>query len=112
MLGDKVGLTEGLSQAMAGTRSLPLHDRGRVLTDLAAVVADGGTRIKDIAILADQAGLFEFVASVPTAWRALQEVDAARLDALAAARAAGTRARVAPGRGPAWADPAVPPGRD
>jgi Transposase DDE domain group 1 len=87
MLGDKVGLTGGLSKAMAGTRQLPLHDRGRVLTDLAATVADGGTRIKDIAVLGDQAALFKSVASVPTAWRALEEADAMRLAALAAARA-------------------------
>jgi len=87
MLGDKVGLTGSLSAAMAGTRQLPLHDRGRVLTDLAAVVADGGTRIKDIAVLGDQAVLFKSVASVPTAWRALEEADELRLAALAAARA-------------------------
>lgn len=87
ILGDKVGLTGGLSQAMVGTRQLPLHDRGRVLTDLAAVVADGGTRIRDIAVLGDQAVLFKAVASVPTAWRALEEADATRLPALAAARA-------------------------
>jgi Transposase DDE domain group 1 len=87
MLGDKVGLTSGLSTAMAGTRQLPLHDRGRVLTDLAATVADGGTRIKDIAVLGDQATLFKAVASVPTAWRALEEADATRLAALDAARA-------------------------
>jgi hypothetical protein len=87
MLGDRVGLTGGLSQAMAGTRQLPLHDRGRVLSDLAATVADGGTRIKDIAVLGDQTTLFKAVASVPTAWRALDEVDAVRLEALAAARA-------------------------
>jgi Transposase DDE domain group 1 len=87
LLGDKVGLTSGLSTAMAGTRQLPLHDRGRVLTDLAATVADGGTRIKDIAVLGDQAALFKTVASVPTTWRALEEADATRLAALAMARA-------------------------
>jgi hypothetical protein len=87
MLGDKVGLTGGLSTAMVGTRQLPLHDRGRVLTDLAAMVADGGTRIKDIAVLGDQAVLFKAVASVPTAWRALEEADATRLVARAKVRA-------------------------
>jgi len=85
MLGDKVGLTGGLSAAIFGTRQLPLHDRGRVLTDLAATVADGGTRITDIATLGDQATLFKAVASVPTAWRALEEADAMRLAALAMA---------------------------
>jgi hypothetical protein len=39
-----------MSAAMAGTRQLSLYDRGWVLTDLAATVAAGGTRIKDIAM--------------------------------------------------------------
>ena len=37
---------------------LPRHDRGRVFTDLAVVLADGGHRIGDIALLRDQAALF------------------------------------------------------
>jgi len=93
LLADRVGLTGGLSRAMAGSRFVPLHDRGRVLTDIAVSLADGGTRIRDIATLLDQEELFGPVASVSTAWRALEEVTGDRLDRVAAARAA-TRAHV------------------
>jgi hypothetical protein len=42
-LADAVGLTSGLSDAMAPTRRRRGgHDRGRVLVDLAASIADGG----------------------------------------------------------------------
>jgi hypothetical protein len=87
-LADRVGLTRRLSKAMAGTRLLPKHDRGRVLADVAVTIADGGTRINDIDTLGDQEELFGSVASVPTAWRTLKEADAGRLEKLAAARAA------------------------
>jgi hypothetical protein len=39
-LGDKTGLTAGLSKALASRRLL-VHDRGRVLADLACAIADG-----------------------------------------------------------------------
>ena len=45
------------------------HDRGEVLRDLAVMVADGGTRISDLAVLRNQAELFDGVASTPTACR-------------------------------------------
>lgn len=88
LLSDKVGMTEALSRALAGTRQFPVHDRGRVFTDIAVGIADGSTRIKDIATLADQGRLFGAVASGPTTWRVLNEVDAARLEEVVAARAA------------------------
>jgi hypothetical protein len=88
LLADRVGLTGALSGAMAGSRFAPLHDRGRVLTDIAVTLADGGTRIRDIATLGDQHELFGLVASVPTTWRALDEVTSDRLGRIAAARAA------------------------
>ncbi|SBW22403.1 hypothetical protein FDG2_2580 [Candidatus Protofrankia californiensis] len=88
LLADKVGMTGALSRALAGTRQFPLHDRGRVFTDIAVGIADGGTRIRDIATLVDQEQMFGAVASVPTAWRVLNEVDAGRLEAVVAARAA------------------------
>lgn len=47
-LADDVGLTAGLSVAMAPTKKRRRgHDRGRVLADLAVMIADGGTRISD-----------------------------------------------------------------
>jgi len=39
-LADKTGLTGGLSTALASDRLL-VHDRGRVLADLACTIADG-----------------------------------------------------------------------
>jgi hypothetical protein len=42
-LADNTGLTGGLSEALASQRLL-VHDRGRVLADLACAIADGGER--------------------------------------------------------------------
>jgi hypothetical protein len=72
-LADKTGLTGGLSRALASRRLL-VHDRGRVLADLACAIADGAEVISDFRVMADQGGLFGLVASVPTCWRALDEI--------------------------------------
>lgn len=87
-LADDLGLADGLSAAMAPTkRRRRGHDRGRVLVDLAVALADGATAISDLRVLANQPALFGEVASVPTAWRTLQSVDAAALERIAGARA-------------------------
>jgi Transposase DDE domain group 1 len=72
-LTDNTGLTAGLSKALASRRLL-VHDRGRVLADLACAIADGGEVISDFRVMGDQEGLFGVVASVPTAWRTLDEI--------------------------------------
>jgi hypothetical protein len=72
-LADKTGLTGGLSRALASARIL-VHDRGRVLADLACAIADGARVISDFRVMSDQAELFGLVASVPTAWRTLKEI--------------------------------------
>jgi hypothetical protein len=88
-LSDAVGLTEGMSAAMAPTKKRRRgHDRGQVLVDVAVMIADGGDAISDLAVLRDQPDLFGRVASTPTAWRVLEAVDAAALERIAAARAA------------------------
>jgi predicted transposase YbfD/YdcC len=72
-LADNIGLTAGLSQALASRRLL-IHDRGRVLADLACAIADGAEVISDFRVMGDQEELFGRVASVPTAWRTLTEI--------------------------------------
>lgn len=90
---DTLGLTAGLSEAMAPTKQRRRgHDRGRVLADLAVSIADGAETISDLAVLRDQPDLFGAVASTPTAWRTLEAVDDAALERIARARAAA-RAR-------------------
>jgi hypothetical protein len=87
-LADAVGLTEGLSEAMAPTKQRRRgHDRGQGLVDLAVMIADDGEAISDLATLRDQPELFGAVASTPTAWRTLEAVDEEAQERIAAARA-------------------------
>jgi hypothetical protein len=72
-LADNIGLTAGLSKALASRRLL-VHDRGRVMADLACAIADGAGVISDFRVLGDQEELFGLVASVPTVWRTLDEI--------------------------------------
>lgn len=96
-----VGLDDAYSEAMAPTtRRRRAIDPGRVLVDLAVTLADGGDCLSDLRVLRDQPDLFGRVASGPTAWRAIDSVDDAVLDALRRARA---KARAA-----AWAAGAAP----
>ncbi len=87
-MADRSGLTEAFSDALAGLRERRSgHDPGRVLTDLAVLLADGGRSISDLAVLRDQPMLFGPVASTATAWRVLDKVDPVMLNRLRAARA-------------------------
>jgi Transposase DDE domain group 1 len=90
-LADRTGLTEGLSAATARRGFTPVHDRGRVLADLAVAIADGARVLSDFAVLPDQGELFGPVASDPTLWRALDAVDARVRDRVATARARARR---------------------
>ena len=88
---DATGLTGGFGEALAGLRQRQGgHDPGRVAVDLAVMIADGGEAIADLAVLRDQVDLFGKVASDPTAWRLLSDVDG---DALARLRAVRAQAR-------------------
>jgi Transposase DDE domain group 1 len=89
---DNIGLTAGLSKALASDRLL-VHDRGRVLADLACAIADGAGVISDFRVIGDQEELFGLVASVPTAWRMLDEIAGGGQRALGRITAAVNAAR-------------------
>ena len=100
---DALGLTGGLSVAMAATKQRRRgHDRGQVLVDLAVMLADGGEAISDLAVLRDQPALFGEVASLPTAWRTLEAIDDMTLARIAAARAAARSVAWAAGADPGF----------
>lgn len=102
-LADALGLTAGLSEAMAPTRQRRGgHDRGQVLVDLAAAIADGGETISELVVLRDQPDLFGKVASTPTAWRTLEAVDGPALERIAEARAAARAQAWSAGRDPGF----------
>jgi hypothetical protein len=87
LLADRTGLSAELSKALARRSFVPVHDRGRVLVDVAVMIADGGEAIADIDVLRHQAQVLGPVASAPTVWRALDEITGARLTKIATARA-------------------------
>jgi hypothetical protein len=95
-LADSTVPTAGLSRALASGRLL-VHDRGRVLAGLACAIAGGAGVISDFRVMGDQQELFGLVASVPTAWRTLDEIARGRDRALgkitAAVNAPRRRAR-------------------
>src|SRR4051812_40916173 len=78
------------------------HDRGQVLVDVAVMLADGGEAISDLAVLRHQPALFGPVASHATTWRALEAVDGAALERIAAARAQARSAVWAAGADPGF----------
>jgi hypothetical protein len=87
-LADATGLTSAFSLALARLRQRRGgHDPGRIAVDLAVTLADGGEAIADLAVLRDQSALFGPVASDPTAWRLLSQLDQATLAELRDARA-------------------------
>jgi hypothetical protein len=87
LLADRTGLTRAFSGALARKGFAPVHDRGRVFTDIATSIADGATTIGGIDVLAQSGELYGSVASVPTAWRCLDEIGDAQITALAKATA-------------------------
>ena len=102
-LADVVGLTESLGEAMGGTTSRrPIHDRGRMLVDVAVMLADGGVCVSDLAAFGTQPELFGEVASVPTAWRVIQAMQEETLSVIEQARAAARRRAWAAGADPGF----------
>src|SRR4051794_37349618 len=90
---DRVGLTDELSRALASVRERRgRHAPGRVVRDLAVMLADGGDCLADLRGLRDQQPLFGPVASDATAFRLIDAL-AGNHDLLRALRVARARAR-------------------
>ncbi len=88
-LADRAGVTGGLSAALAETRERrSAHDPGRVLRDVAVMLADGGDCVTDIDAYRGQERLFGARASETTTQRVLKCVDEQLLARVRAARAA------------------------
>ena len=88
------GLDVGFAEvAGAGRVRRSAHDPGRVLSDVAVMLADGGEAISDLAVLREQPEVFGAVASTPTAWRVLNAVARLGVEGLADLRAARAAAR-------------------
>jgi hypothetical protein len=90
---DKLGLSRALSRRLAGLKQRRRgHDPGRVIRDLAVMLADGGECVSDLGAVRDQPALFAPVASDSTAFRVIDRIasEPALLDRL---RAAHARAR-------------------
>ena len=87
LLADQVGLTNALSGALARRGFTPTHDRGRVLADVAVLIAGGGEAIADIDVLRHQGEVLGSVASAPTVWRTLDEITPAATKRIDKARA-------------------------
>jgi len=74
---DRLGLGDSLSSQIpwAGER-LPLHDRGKVLVQMALVLAGGGESCADIEHLRFQSDLFGWVPSDSTVFRTFHQLSA------------------------------------
>ncbi len=72
---DKLGLTRALSLRLAGLKQRRRgHDPGRVIRDLAVMLADGGECVSDLGAVRDQEALFGAVASDSTAFRVIDRI--------------------------------------
>lgn len=80
---DRLGLGDSLSASIPITgERLPVHDRGKVLTQAMLMLAGGGEACADIEHLRAQASLFGFVASDSTLYRTFRQIDPSTLDGL------------------------------
>jgi hypothetical protein len=87
---DVVGLTGTLSSRLGVLKARRRgHDPGRVIRDLAVMLADGGECVSDLGAVREQAALFGMVASDSTAFRTVDRIASTpgMLDAVRAAHA-------------------------
>jgi Transposase DDE domain group 1 len=77
---DGLGLSKALSVRLGALKQRRRgHDPGRVIRDLAVMLADGGECVSDLGAVRDQQALFGQVASDSTAFRILDRVASERL---------------------------------
>ena len=90
---DRLGLTQALSLRLAALKQRQRgHDPGRVIRDLAVMLADGGECVSDLGVVREQEALFGVVASDSTAFRVIDRI-ACEPELLDALRTAHARAR-------------------
>ncbi len=71
----ELGLTRALLLGLAGLKARRRgHDPGRVIRDLAVMLADGGECVSDLGAQRDQEGLFGPIASDSTAFRVIDRI--------------------------------------
>jgi hypothetical protein len=93
-LADRLGLTDGLTKALRVHSRSVRHEPGRIVRDLAVMLADGGDCLADLGALRDQQVLFGKVASGATAYRCLERLNEEMLAGIRAARAAARARRL------------------
>ncbi|HKT00985.1 MAG TPA: IS1380 family transposase [Rugosimonospora sp.] len=92
LLAEESGLRAALSGALTRSGFVPGHDRGQVLIDVAVALGLGATSVAGaVEVLRQSLAVLQTVASAPTAWRALEELDTDALARVAKARAAQRR---------------------
>jgi Transposase DDE domain group 1 len=90
---DTLGLTRALSTRLGVLKARRRgHDLGRVIRDLAVMLADGGECVSDLGVVREQEALFGAVASDSTAFRTVDRI-ASMPGALDALRSAHAQAR-------------------
>lgn len=95
LLAERSGLRSGLSTVLGRLRPdfIAEHDRGQVLIDVAVALGLGAVSVAGATnLLSASRAVLGQVASTPTMWRALTELDATALAAVANARAGHRRA--------------------
>jgi hypothetical protein len=103
-LADRLGPSRALSwRAGRGQTARHRHDAGRVLRDLAVLLADGGNCLSDLGVLRTQPELSGEVAFTATAWRVIERVACDEFG-VAGLRAARGQARARAWAAGAWVD--------
>jgi hypothetical protein len=104
-LADRLGLPAALDRWTGGEQPGRVRHRvGKVLADLAVMLADGGDCLSDLVVLRDQPGLFGPVASTPTAWRVVERLAQGGERSLAGLRLARAQARRRAWQAGAWVE--------